>query len=358
MTWEWWAALFAGPVGYLAKWRLPYLACYGYGLLLASHQRIKVSRQAAYEMGREAILGGAADGVMAAWRAIDWKKVAAGLAYWRKEMREAFADVGRGARRDWLRFRAWASGWGVQHRVEPVVPEETRQRIALLNEYAPQIGETKEASVAAAGVLFDLERERATTVGRLLDQSIESPYSDVLRHTAVTEALNEHYRKNPADAFVMATPQGLMAEPPRLLGAVGAGLSFKATLAAGVAALAFLGLWRLEVAHSDKLEADNAQLQANESAYATAIKQRDDALAQRDAAIKQRTTNYLNEIDRANGEAMKARQAAAAERKRRLDQDKATLAGGGDVPLGDLLRAYPAARDDSGGPVGSGAPSP
>lgn len=351
------AGVFVTLAGYLIRWRGPYLACYGYGLFLAAQQGITVDRHAAYEMGKTAILQRGANVAAETFGRIDWKAAWVGLMHWRADVHEAFADIGRGVRRDMRKLRDW-----VLRRHEPeqrglATPDDTSQRIAMLDEYAPQVGENENAGELVSGVLFDMEQRRAVLARSLADPTTKSPVADVLEHTHITERLRQHYAANPADAIAMQTPTArlLDMEPPRpqaLFGATpliaGGLMPYALAGVAGLAALVGVQSWRV-----DRLKDDNDALRATAKAQTATITNYRGSLAERDARISATAQQCVVEIESAQAAKLRAEQAAAAEKRRRINVQRATIESGGSVPLADILRNLPGA----GGGIAASSPA-
>ena len=352
-------AIITGPAFLLVR-RVWWGVCCAAGWYQAAQAGQTVDDKAAFAMGRSQVIATLAAAGKMAFDRIEWAAIGAGLALaWHKRA-EFLRDAARGIVRDCKRFWAWVARRPWDTPTQGLRDySDTDQRIAMLDEHVPLIGENEQSAELVSGSVIDMERRLDVLRKRLADQTFKSPEDEVREYTQVRTWLEQYYATHPTAAIENRTATGLLSmtpgyQPPRLLGAITGGLSWKLAAASAGLAVLFFGLWRIEDAQHDADEIKLRQAQANEQAltanrkawvdYATGLRGKIT-----EAKLQSETTSKTIEAERA------AVRAAAARERKRQNEIRKVLTGIGGPPAWDGLRTQGEAVSGSDGASEAGS---
>ena len=178
-----------------------HVACQGYGQFLAAQQGINVNGAQAYDMGRNKLMQGLANGFSEAVRKIDWRIVHASALHVYHDVHNARLSAWMGLKGDARRM------W---HKVRPPHAKETRQLVGLLKDHGA-IAQSTEVDVA--GVVIDLSTKRAVLKNRII--AGDATPAEIREHNHITKQIVDHVGQRPELA-------ALLNESPRAQGLLGA----------------------------------------------------------------------------------------------------------------------------------------
>ena len=254
---------------------------------------------------------------------VDWRGIAGGLLLTLRHWRDVVRFTWRGLVRD-TRV-AWANIKKVFH-VKPSIHPDTMATLANLDNAKLADVEPDARALLIAKNIEGLHL-RLKVLG---DKPPEQRTKDeIYEHEHIKAQLGEHYTPTAVQPLLGVPAVASLSLTPWIAGGF-----------IGLVGLLGAQTWRL-----DRVKAENDDLRAFKTAAVDANKQWATWGKRASARIETMTVECLNEIDSARLAKQKAEQAAATERRRRLDVQKATIGGGGDVSLGDILRQLPGAGD-------------
>lgn len=344
-TWLETALIASGPA--YALWRR---AFYGVSLaagsFIAAQQERAVTEKEAYEIGRLHVIKTAADFVSLRWAAIDWPAVAKGLDQACRDIKIHAYVAWKGLKRDFRLVRDFAL------RKRARKPHET---VALLHEAI-----VKKEPIVEARALIGIQNE----IGVLVQRGEARDLDETHRLVHLREQLRG-YESGVVEETDGTGPQmqGLLSLPSQ---AIVTGGLWRWAIGASVAALAFLGLWRLSEAEKTPLKMKVAAAEQNAREFA---KERDGW-----------RESYLSEkqiVEEAHAQATQIAKtieaerrdtaAAAARDRRRAREIQNVISGIGAAPSWSLrvdepvtesgAGATPAPADTSGMPPNPGGPA-
>lgn len=296
-----WFAIVTGPAGgaaYFVVRRAPYLACYGYGVLLAAQQGREVTEREAFELGRSQVFQTGATAFLGFWRRVDWHAAWAGAVHLRNDIRTARQIAWKGVKRD-CRL---AMDWVRRRKREKTHAEQTMANV--MDAKASTLPPDHQAAILTANIA-GLQAQ----LKKLADiPHHERTPAETNEYHAISAFLDEHYGVQ-QNALAQLKPQGLLAAPA-FLGSLG----MAPYIMAGVAFVAgIIGLdhWRIgRLKHeNDGLRREAKAVIDNRALWIAAYDKERVQLAQAKASAS--TTAKTIETER-----VRARQTLARERNR------------------------------------------
>lgn len=321
-----WLVFATGP-GVLLVRRLWWFSCCAAGWYVGSQQGMALDEKEAFQMGRGHVLQTVALTLSGAVSRIDWRGVWGGLVKAREDFHAHLMAFGKGIWRDMRVAYVHVESFV---RRKPSLHPNTRHTLTNL-ENAKKAGGLPSDALAAlvAANIEGLHMRLKVLANKPADQRTRD---EIYEHEHIKAQLADHYQAEPTIQPLLGVPTpGFSLTPYLLAGMVGLG------------GLVVTDQWRIGRLHSENAALKDWQKDAKKANTAWV-----EYGAKVTARLEDQSLRCVAEIDNANNKALAAEVAAAKERRRRLDVQKATIAGGGDVPLSDILRSLPGAASDSG----------
>lgn len=289
-----------------------------------------LSDKEAFALGRPYVIQTLAQIVRLRLHHVDWRALAAGTWQALGEWHLHAVAAAKGVVRDIRVFigHAWAIIANLLYR--RAKPTDAQRAMAMVDRARPLIGsDDGSAGHVVAANVEGLINQRRVTAAKIAAGTATK--AEINEHTAISGFLVAH-----ADEPPLAPLLGLPTSPI-------SALPWYIAAASGAAFLAASGVAWERGARLDgvkaKLDTQTRELKAKTASLQTYT----EVLARRDSDLTSTRAHCNTEIEHAQSSALKAKQAAATERKRHLHEQQKTLDSGHDVPLGDILRSLPGA---------------